>query len=443
MTMSFISDKQTLDDLNLLGRFRKDSVINIFDRTRTRQGRMILEDMFRNPLTDVDSIRARSNEFRYFSGKGIVLPFDEEKAETVEFYLEAHSSHNPVVSAVRLTTLKVRQMFALGRDWEKLQAGMALLAGLVVDTHGLWVRLAAKDSPVCREAEELAAAFDGKVLGYLEKCREGGLSLMKAMALDRLLRIRLYSHIRMMLDLLYRLDVLISVSDVAESNGFGYADARESEVSFLDIKSVWHPALKNAVPNDIRIDSSSNVFFLTGVNMAGKSTFMKTVSIALYLAQMGFPVPAEKMEFTPVDGLFTSINVSDDIALGYSHFYAEVLRVKNLARKVQSGKRLFLVFDELFKGTNVKDAHDATLCVTEAFARHRQCLYIISTHIVEAGSELSERCGNLSFFYFPAELDGDRPVYAYKLKEGISDDRFGMTIIRHEGILDIIKGRRK
>ena len=177
MTMSFISDKQTLDDLNLLGRFRKDSVINIFDRTRTRQGRMILEDMFRNPLTDVDSIRARSNEFRYFSGKGIVLPFDEEKAETVEFYLEAHSSHNPVVSAVRLTTLKVRQMFALGRDWEKLQAGMALLAGLVVDTHGLWVRLAAKDSPVCREAEELAAAFDGKVLGYLEKCREGAETL--------------------------------------------------------------------------------------------------------------------------------------------------------------------------------------------------------------------------------------------------------------------------
>ena len=437
--MSFITDKQTLDDLNLLGRFRKDSIINIFDRTRTRRGRRILEDMFRNPLTCADEISGRSGMFRYFSGKGFVLPIDEDGAETAEFYLDARSSCNPVMSALKIISLKIRQMFAIGREYEKMLSSMSFLAGLIIDTQRLWKRLSAEDSPVRDEAKEISSAFNGKVLGYLARTKTPDMHAGAAIALDRMLGIRLHSHIRKMFDLLYRLDVYLSVSSVADENGYCYAGVRDSADSFIDIEGVRHPALKNAVPNDIRMDSKSNVFFLTGVNMAGKSTFMKTLSIALYLAQMGFPVPARKMDFTPMDGLFTSINVFDDISLGYSHFYAEVLRVKQLALEVKSGKRLFIVFDELFKGTNVKDAHDATLSVAEAFARHGNCLYIISTHIVEAGQALSERCANVRFSYFPAELEGDRPVYAYRLKKGISDDRHGMTIIRNEGILDIIR----
>jgi DNA mismatch repair ATPase MutS len=174
--------------------------------------------------------------------------------------------------------------------------------------------------------------------------------------------------------------------------------------------------------------------------MAGMSTFMKAVSIAYYLAQMGFPVPVAKMTFTPVDGIFTSINVPDDISQGYSHFYAEVLRVKGIAEKVAEGLNLFIIFDELFKGTNVKDAYDATLAVTDAYASHRNCLYIISTHIVEVGPALSEKCGNVQFRFLSAQMDGNRLVYPYKLADGISADRHGMTIIMNERILETIAG---
>ena len=206
------------------------------------------------------------------------------------------------------------------------------------------------------------------------------------------------------------------------------------------MEGVWHPALTKPVANDLRIDAEKNVFFLTGVNMAGKSTFMKAVSIAYYLAQMGFPVPVAKMTFTPVDGIFTSINVPDDISQGYSHFYAEVLRVKGIAEKVAEGLNLFIIFDELFKGTNVKDAYDATLAVTDAYASHRNCLYIISTHIVEVGPALSEKCGNVQFRFLSAQMDGNRLVYPYKLADGISADRHGMTIIMNERILETIAG---
>ena len=172
--------------------------------------------------------------------------------------------------------------------------------------------------------------------------------------------------------------------------------------------------------------------------MAGKSTFMKSFGIAIYLAHMGFPVAAESMTFSVQDGMYTSINVSDSLDKGYSHFYAEVLRVRHVAEEVSRSRNLVIIFDELFKGTNVKDAYDATVAVTEAFGENRNCTFIISTHIVEAGQTLKGQCPNMLFVYFPTIMDKQVPRYTYKLQDGISSDRHGMMIIVNEGILDIL-----
>jgi DNA mismatch repair ATPase MutS len=188
----------------------------------------------------------------------------------------------------------------------------------------------------------------------------------------------------------------------------------------------------------VQLDAGNNVIFLTGANMAGKSTFMKSFGIAVYLAHMGFPVPAKSMNFSVKDGIYTSINVPDNLNMGYSHFYAEVLRVKKIAEEVSAPKNLVVIFDELFKGTNVKDAYDATLAVSEVFAEHRNCFFIISTHIVEVGQALGERTHNIRFVYMPTEMQGKVPVYTYRAREGISSDRHGMMIIENERILEII-----
>jgi DNA mismatch repair ATPase MutS len=155
---------------------------------------------------------------------------------------------------------------------------------------------------------------------------------------------------------------------------------------------------------------------------------------------MGFPVAADEMTFSIKDGLFSSINVSDNLDMGYSHFYAEVLRVKTVAEQVAADKDLIVIFDELFKGTNVKDAYDATLSITEAFSTNRNCFFIISTHIVEVGEALRERCSNFRFTYLPTVMEGTVPRYTYRLAEGITADRHGMMIIENEGILEIIRG---
>jgi DNA mismatch repair protein MutS len=253
---------------------------------------------------------------------------------------------------------------------------------------------------------------------------------------------------------IYHLDVYLSVAKVAVERRFAFADAAGADPAIADaamgnrpgllVEGVYHLFLKDPVPNTMHMTPDGNVLFLTGANMAGKSTFMKALGIALYLAHMGFPVPAAKMTFPVLDGIYTTINLPDNLGLGASHFYAEVLRVKKVARDLSLSKNLFVIFDELFRGTNVKDAYEATVAITAAFAEKRGSLFVISTHIMEAGEVLKERCSNIDFRYLPTHINGNTPVYTYTLAAGITADRHGMVIINNEGILDILeRGRRK
>ena len=206
----------------------------------------------------------------------------------------------------------------------------------------------------------------------------------------------------------------------------------------LKLEGVYHPELKKPIGNSMGMDPGQNVVFLTGANMAGKSTFLRSVSTAVYLAHMGFPVAAASMEFSVMDGMYTTVNLPDNLGIGASHFYAEVLRVKKVASELHKGRSLFIIFDELFRGTNVKDAHEATVSITRAFAGRATSLFIISSHIVEAGEELRQR-SNIGFLFLPTRMNGHTPEYTYTLEKGITDDRHGMIIIRNEGVLDILK----
>ena len=439
---NFITDRQTTEDLNLLGRFKKDSVINIFDKTKTRAGRQALEDMFRNPMTTAQAINERAKIFSYYKSLNREFPFDETQVELIEYYINSNTSTDALSSAMGIFTSKCKMVLANDRAYEKMLEGMGVLAKITLGAVEMVEAFPRENCPDINDIDTLTSVITldhRKKLQTIAK-KSVDMSLGQAISADKLLRITLGDAVRTMMQLLAKLDLYMAVGTTAADKGFGFAEAIDAQERYIEMEGVYHPSLMKPVANDIRIDGEKNVFFLTGVNMAGKSTFMKAVSIALYLAQMGFPVPASKIRFTPVDGIFTSINVPDDIAQGYSHFYAEVLRVKSIAQRVAEGRNLFVIFDELFKGTNVKDAYDATLAVTDAYASHRNCLYIISTHIVEVGPALSEKCGNVQFRFLPTQMDGTRLIYPYKLAEGISADRHGMTIIKNEKILDIIRG---
>src|SRR5690606_8532183 len=157
---------------------------------------------------------------------------------------------------------------------------------------------------------------------------------------DHLLKGRLRKKMGAVLSFIYETDVYLAVGGVAVEKNFGYARALPPEANVFSAKALRHPCLAKAVGNNVVMRKDSNVLFLTGANMAGKSTLMKSIGIGFYLAHMGFPVAASGMEFSVREGLYSSINVADNIGLGYSHFYAEVVRVKQAALAAASGKRL-------------------------------------------------------------------------------------------------------
>jgi DNA mismatch repair ATPase MutS len=148
-------------------------------------------------------------------------------------------------------------------------------------------------------------------------------------------------------------------------------------------------------------------------------------------------VPAKKLTTSIFDGLFTTINLTDNLNLGYSHFYSEVKRVKDLVIKMNSERNLFIIFDELFRGTNVKDAYDASLEIISSLAKIRDNFFFISTHILEVAEKLADN-GSILFRCFESDLKDQQPVYDFKLKEGVSKERIGLLIIKNEKIIEML-----
>ncbi|CAM3795601.1 DNA mismatch repair protein [Mucilaginibacter galii] len=439
--MSFFADKQTLNDLNIPGRHKNNSISRLFDEVITAGGRKLMDEMFQYPLTDYDAINKRSSIFKYFTGNNIQFPFTQAEFGIMENYLASGSNSNRLAVGIGVISKKVMQIAAQDTAYQLLNDDVCQTIALLNRFSAFAATLPVEESQYKQQIENVKTIFNNKDLIWLkQETGIANLTLLKIVKYDHLLRTRLHEQMNQLLELLFQLDVYIAVANVASRMGFCYATALPKHSNTLSVSRLFHPTVRNAIGNSLSMDESRNVIFLTGANMAGKSTLMKAFGISLYLAHMGFPVAADEMTFSVKDGLFSSINVSDNLEMGYSHFYAEVMRVKTVAEQVAADKDLIVIFDELFKGTNVKDAYDATLSITEAFSNNRNCFFIISTHIVEVGEALRERCQNFRFTYLPTVMEGSVPRYTYRLTEGITADRHGMMIIENEGILEIIRG---
>ena len=294
--------------------------------------------------------------------------------------------------------------------------------------------------PLEERVRQAIALLEKPSFAKILKDKKASLGLQDMFTRDRLFRCVEHKALGDLMTLFQELDVCTVVGRVARENDFCFPVASAAGEVSMRMEGLHHPCIPGAVSNNMEITREKNIFFLTGANMAGKSTLMKSFGIAVYMAHMGFPVAAKSMEFIVQDGMYTSINVPDNINMGYSHFYAEVLRVKKVAIEVSRSKKLVVIFDELFKGTNVKDAFDATLAVASALAKRRACSFLISTHIIEVGQELGKACDNVTFAYLPTVMDGKVPRYTYRLQPGITADKHGMIIINNEKIIETIRG---
>jgi len=442
----FLADRQTLEDLNMLGKHRQGSIYGIFNQTKTRGGELLMQRWFQNPLLDMEEINRRTAIFSYFQRFELRFPFDLALFNTAESYLDSGHSGNYLFGLADIGIKRMKKVFFHDGQFQQIYEGLCAAIGFLKECSTFlkatekWADAPGK-SEFDKEREVLAKIFANPRLSSLVSQRAGELSFFEICEYDFLLRQTMTRGMAALLNTVYHLDVYTAVAKVAGERNLSYGNARPAEEQVFKTSALWHPGLTKAVANKLSFKHAENMLFLTGANMAGKSTLMKAFGITVYLAHMGFPVPACDLVFSISDGLVSSINVPDDLNRGYSHFYAEVLRVKKVAEDVASGKNLVVIFDELFKGTNVKDAYEGTLAVTAAFAEYRNCFFMVSTHIIEVGAGLRKQANNIQFAFLPTEMDGPVPRYTYQLEPGITSDRQGMMIIQNEGIIDLITGQ--
>lgn len=436
--MSFTIDRQSLDELNLMGKFRQGSVYFLFNKVQTRGGEQLLDELFRHPLTDEKAINHRTATFQFFQQQNLSFPFDARQVISMREYIDSTTVRSKLGNYLVILVQKTMAIVTRNDQFKLLIQGIQASISVLKRCNAFAAELSMQEGPFKDRATEIRQMLASPQLAELiETDIYKSVSLKSIAEFDYLLRNKMNSQLRSVLDFIFETDVNIAVAAVAKEHGFRYAEALPENENILQAADLKHPCIEKATGNSIDMRPGSNVMFLTGANMAGKSTWMKSIGINVYLAHIGFPVAAASMRFSVREGLYSSINVADNIGLGYSHFYAEVVRVKNAAEATSTGKHLLLMFDELFKGTNVKDAYDGTLAVTEAFSEYKNCLFIVSTHIIEVGEALQQK-KNIQFCFMPTIMKGAVPTYTYQLKDGITVDRQGMMIIRNEGILELI-----
>jgi DNA mismatch repair ATPase MutS len=424
------TDVQTLEDLRIFGKRDRSGIFEIYNKTNTRGGENLLRDLFRQPLADSKGIGERVAIIRYFASQDLHFPFDTALFDLCEKYIRNRRSAGIAT--------------AQGLGEKDIQNGVSaiiqLLNGLKMLMHSEFIIGA---SAYAGERDTICAILDEQVFAPVFKDhKDGKVAFAAVAAYDLLFRTKIYAQIETLLSHIYLLDVYLAIARIARERGFVFPQVHERGSRVLRIKGLYHPELEKPVTNDVAMEGNLSLTLLTGANMAGKSTFLRSIGTAMYLAHMGFPVAAKSMDFAVMDGLYTTINLPDNLGIGASHFYAEVLRVKKVASELGKGRSLFVIFDELFRGTNVKDAHEATVEVARGFVAKDTSRFIISSHIVEAADQLSQIEG-VAFWYLPTKMDGAQPVYTYTLEEGVTNDRHGMLIIQNEGILDILKSGKK
>ncbi len=436
--IAFDLDKQTIKDLEIFVDSRSaNSISNFFNQTKTFGGKSFLYQLMKNPITDINELRQRTELIQFILETGFELKINSGQFEFIEHYqrLNIAPLRNNFVDAF-LQNLSYR--ITPNNNYYIIKAGVQQLAYLLVHLKEKVEILSKTDVPVkLAFFHENLSKFiknpDFKIL-YTKKLK---ITNSKLNQLDHLFRKKYKNELRKILDLVYQLDTFISIAKVTKQKNLVLPTYSELASPVLSIEEFYHPLIDHAVPYSIEIDESTNLCFLTGPNMAGKSTFLKSVGLSIYLAHLGFPIPAKKMTTTIYSGIVTTINLSDDINLGYSHFYSEVKRIKETILKIKDKKNLFVIFDELFRGTNVKDAFDGSLLIIKSFANILDSTFFISTHITEVAEKVKS-VSNIQFKYFDSKLVENIPTYEYKLENGISHERLGLYILKNEKIIDIL-----
>ena len=248
-------------------------------------------------------------------------------------------------------------------------------------------------------------------------------------------KVRYGQHISEWLETVGELDALCSLGTFAYNHPqYTYPELTEKPFYFLATQ-MGHPLMpvSQCVKNDATIPSRPFFLIITGANMAGKSTYLRTIGVNYLLACIGAPVCCERLKLHP-NQLITSLRTSDSLSDNESYFFAELKRLKRIIDLLNQGQQLFIILDEILKGTNSMDKQKGSFDLIRQFMQMK-ANGIIATHDLLLGSLIKQFPEEIRNYCFEADIKDNELTFSYKLREGVAQNMSACFLMKKMGII--------
>jgi DNA mismatch repair ATPase MutS len=202
----------------------------------------------------------------------------------------------------------------------------------------------------------------------------------------------------------------------------------------LEGYALGHPLLPHSkrISSDFTLKGTAKIALITGSNMAGKSTFLRSLGVNIILAQMGAPVCAESLVLSPVQ-LISSMRIADNLAENTSTFYAELKKLKTIIEAVNRKEPLFILLDEILRGTNSLDRHTGSKALLRQLIKEK-AVAVIATHDVELALLQESFPQSIQNYHFDVQVEGEELYFDYKLKEGVCTNLNASILMKKIGL---------
>ena len=432
-------DNTTLYDLAVFSQEEEQSLLHHLNFTRTNGGRAYLAYYLKHPLQTIQQIQDRQLLLKSISEQYDAWPqiITNGSVMMIEKYFESQVNEMPhPLNALNGFMYKITS----GPDYSLIHYSINhfidFVKGLNVLTQ-LFINTSTStefNTMLLRIVKLLHHPAVHEMVNYQKK---QPLPVADTLRFGYFIRHQYKQETLELIDMYDRLDAFYSIVTAQKNFKYRFPQFIDSEQPQLQAVNLYHPLLPKPVAYNMELTEQHSFLFLTGANMAGKSTYIKAVGIAVYMAHLGMAVPAQTMQLTTFEGLISNIQVVDNVIKGESFFFNEVQRIRKTIHQINNNKKWLVLIDELFKGTNVRDAMRCSTEVIEGFRKMHHTLFILSTHLYEIGEDL-RKYDNIQFRFFETQVKDEQLYFSYQLKDGISNDRLGYLILKREGIIDML-----
>ena len=351
-------DNTTFSDLSVFQTTDEYSLFSKLDRTRTVGGRIQLREFFFHPFSQLEKIiqtqdilkiiQRYESEWGASISNGTIMVMERFYETPLD---QIPSAHDPV--SARMYKLLHTSDYALTRY------SISHFADFI---RGMYSIVALRGKTNCPPLlntllERVRILLSPELIRKLaDKKPDEKFQPDEVVLFGNFIRNHFKPAAQTLIEIYGKFDAWYSMAMAGKEFNLVVPKIQDLPYPFIELKSLYHPLLDQAVSYDLNMDPESNFIFLTGANMAGKSTFIRAVGSALFLAHLGMGVPAESMTTSLFDGILSNINVVDNLVKGESYFFNEVQRIRNTIIQISDQKKWLVLIDELFKGTNVQDA---------------------------------------------------------------------------------------